>query len=343
MNLFKIRKTILWLLIVGISGFSLTSCNKKVRLDRSTGRTNEILIVTNSKAQWNGEIGFVVRRFFEEPLVGMPQPEPMFKLFNVADKDFTKIFKTQHNILIIDINDKFTEPIVETREDYWSKPQRVMKITAPDTASFRKVFGEHSTAFLKAFNQLEIRRMNEQFTRARNVHLIHRLYEKFGFTMQISGGFVVAAQSDHFIWLRQSVHRVKQDVEMGIIIYEEPYSDTSAFAPEKILFIRDSLTSAFIPGPSEGSYMILSTDFIDPVFTRIDDFVTGFAVETRGLWMVEHDFMGGPFISYTFVDPQLERVITVDGYVYNPSGLKRNFIRQLEAIIHTIDFRSKEN
>ncbi len=343
MNLFKIRKTTLWLLIVGISGFSLTSCNEEVRLDRSTGRTNEILIVTNSKAQWNGGIGFVVRRFFEEPLVGMPQPEPMFKLFNVADKDFTKIFKTQHNILIIDINDKFTEPLVETREDYWSKPQRVMKITAPDTASFRKVFGEHSTAFLKAFNQLEIRRMNEQFTMARNVYLINRLHEKFGFTMQISGGFVVAAQRNHFMWLRQSVHRVKQDVEMGIIIYEEPYSDTSAFAPEKILFIRDSLTSAFIPGPSEGSYMILSTDFIDPVFTRIDDFVTGFAVETRGLWMVEHDFMGGPFISYTFVDPQLERVITVDGYVYNPGGLKRNFIRQLEAIIHTIDFRSKEN
>ncbi len=343
MNLFKIRKTTLWLLIVGISGFSLTSCNEEVRLDRSTGRTNEILIVTNSKAQWNGGIGFVVRRFFEEPLVGMPQPEPMFKLFNVADKDFTKIFKTQHNILIIDINDKFTEPLVETREDYWSKPQRVMKITAPDTASFRKVFGEHSTAFLKAFNQLEIRRMNKQFAMARNVYLINRLYEKFGFTMQISGGFVVAAQRNHFMWLRQSVHRVKQDVEMGIIIYEEPYSDTSAFAPEKILFIRDSLTSAFIPGPSEGSYMILSTDFIDPVFTRIDDFVTGFAVETRGLWMVEHDFVGGPFIGYTFVDPQLERVITVDGYVYNPGGLKRNFIRQLEAIIHTIDFRSKEN
>ena len=342
MNLFKIRKTALWLLILGISGLFLTSCNKEVRHDRSTGRTNEILVVTNSKAQWNGEIGFVISSFFEQTLAGLPQDEPMFKLFNVAEKDFNKLFKSQHNILIIDINNKFTEPLVETRKDYWSKPQRVIKITAPDIVSFRKVFNEHSTAFLKAFNQLEIQRINKQFAMARSVSIINTLYEKFGFSMQIPGGFIVAAQSDHFMWLRQSMHRVKQDVELGIIIYEEPYSDTSAFSPEKILLTRDSLTSAFIPGPSEGSYMILSRDFIEPVFSRIDNFVTGFAVETRGLWMVEHDFMGGPFISYTFVDPKLERVITVDGYVYNPSGLKRNFIRQLEAILHTIDFRSKE-
>ncbi|RLD32764.1 MAG: DUF4837 domain-containing protein, partial [Bacteroidetes bacterium] len=46
----------------------------------------------------------------------------------------------------------------------------------------------------------------------------------------------------------------------------------------------------------------------------------------------------GPFISFTFVDPQLERVITVDAYVYNPGDLKRNFIRQMEAICYTISF-----
>ena len=88
---------------------------------------------------------------------------------------------------------------------------------------------------------------------------------------------------------------------------------------------------------------IISRGFIEPQFTRKDDFVTGFAVETRGLWMVQNDFMGGPFISYTFVDPTLERVITIDGYVYNPSDLKRNFIRQMEAIFHSIGFKTEGN
>lgn len=342
MNLFDKSAHRQWMFLLGISVFILSSCNMGAGYDRSTGKTNEILIVTNTKAQWKSEIGFVVRKFFEQSLPGLPQPEPMFHLFNVADKDFNKIFKAQHNILIIDINNGFTEPLVETRSNHWTRPQRVIKITAPDEESFRKVFEEHKTAFLKAYNELEIERTNENFKMGRSVKLTNMLEKKFGFSMQIPGGFIIAAQDEHFLWLRQNMQRVKQDIELGIIIYEEPYSDTSVFAGERILSLRDSLTSTFISGPSEGSFMVLSRGFIEPVFKRRDNFVSGFAVETRGLWMVENDFMGGPFISYTFVDPELEKVITIDGYIYNPGDLKRNLIRQMEAIIHTVEFKSQK-
>ena len=316
------------------------SCGTKVRYERSTGKTNEILIVTNSKVQWDGELGRVVKDYFEQPLPGLPQPEPMFRLFNVANKDFNKLFRAMHNILIIDINPEFTEPLVETRSDHWSKPQRLIKLTAPDLESFKRVFAEHRTAFLKAFNDLEIERTNVQFAMAKSVGMANTMNKKFGFSMQMPGGFVVAAEDYDFLWLKQSMHKVKQDVELGIMVHREPYVDTSAFAPGYILAKRDSLSSKFIPGPSAGSYMITSRGFVDPVFVAIDDFVTGFAMETRGLWMVQNDFMGGPFISYTFVDPKLEYVITVDGYVYNPGDLKRNFIRQMEAIFHTIRFET---
>jgi hypothetical protein len=332
------KPTTTWMLLLALAGMILMSCNAEVRPDRSTGRTNEILVVTNTKTQWEGGIGHVVRQFFQQPLAGLPQPEPMFHLFNVADEAFNKVFKSQHNILIIDINPGFAEPLVETRSNHWTRPQRVIKITAPDSTSFRRAFDEHKTAFLKAYNENEIVRTNEQFKMARSVKLRNIVEKKFGFTMQIPGGFVVGADDNNFLWLRQSMQKVKQDVELGIIIHERPYIDTNSFAEQEILILRDSLTSKFISGPNEGSFMVLSKDFIPPVFKRMDDFVTGYAVETRGLWMVHNDFMGGPFISYTFVDPSLERVITVDGYVYNPGDLKRNFIRQMEAIFHTISF-----
>lgn len=338
MQLQNINFQVRWSVLLILSGLILMSCDTEVKPKRSTGKTNEILIVTNTKAQWEGEIGYQVRNFFGQPLVGLPQPEPMFHLFNVADKDFNKVFKSQHNILIIDINKSFGEPLVETRANYWTKPQRVIKITAPDTASFRQVFDEHKEAFLEAYNTLEIERTNEQFKMARSVKLRNIIENKFGFSMQIPGGFVVGAEDYNFLWLRQSMQKVKQDVELGIIIYEQPYMDTTIFKDREIMILRDSLTSKFIEGPSVGSYMVISKDFIPPVFKRKDDFVTGFAVETRGLWMVQNDFMGGPFISYTFVDPSLEKVFTIDGYVYNPGDLKRNFIRQMEAIFHTISF-----
>jgi len=295
MQTLNIKMRGLWTVLLVLSGLIIVSCDTEVRPDRSTGKTNEILIVTNTKAQWEGEIGYIVKNYFGQPLPGLPQPEPMFHLFNVADKDFNKVFKSQHNILIIDINRNFTEPLVETRANHWTTPQRVIKITAPDTASFRRAFNEHKEAFLEAYNALEIERTNEQFKMARSVKLRNIIEKKFGFTMQIPGGFVVAAEDYNFIWLRQSMQKVKQDVELGIIVYEEPYSDTSIFNDREIMILRDSLTSRFIEGPSVGSYMIISRDFIEKVFT-------------------------------------------VDGYVYNPGDLKRNFIRQMEAIFHTISF-----
>jgi len=315
------------------------SCTSGRKNDRSTGKTNEILVITNSKADWEGKVGRVIKDYFEQALPGLPQPEPMFRLFNVADQDFNKLFKVMHNILIIDINPNFAEPIVETRADYWSEPQRLIKITAPDFETFSRVFEEHKTAFLKAFNDLEIKRTNVQFQMAKSVSIANKVHKKFGFKIDMPGGFAVGAEDENFMWLRQSMHKVKQDVELGIFIYVEPYADTNAFVPEYILARRDSLTSQHIPGPSAGSYMIISRGFVEPSFVVKDDFVTGYAVETRGLWMVENDFMGGAFISYTFTGPEFERLITIDGYVYNPSDLKRNFIRQMEAIFHTINFQ----
>ncbi|MDT8393164.1 MAG: DUF4837 family protein [Bacteroidales bacterium] len=338
MNFYKIYARTGMISLLMLLTIAFSSCERKVRYEQSTGKTNEILVVTNNKTQWNGELGRVVKDFFGQPLPGLPQPEPMFRLFNIADENMNKIFRSQHNILIIDINPGFSEPLVETRTDHWARPQRLIKITAPDLASFKESFEQHKTAFLKAFNELEIKRTNQQFKMARSVKLTNIIKKKFGFDIQLPGGFVIGSEDDQFIWLRQSMHKVKQDVELGIMIYEAPYTDTSVFSPEYILDLRDSLTRKHIPGPSEGSYMITSRDYIPAVFNRQDDFVSGFAVETRGLWMVKNDFMGGPFISFTFTDPGLERVITVDGYVYNPGDLKRNFIRQMEAIFYTISF-----
>lgn len=330
------------LLSMFVMAVMLTSCQGTVKHERSTGKTNEILVVTNNKTQWNSEVGKIIRDFFEQPLPGLPQPEPMYRLFNIADENMNKVFRSQHNILIVDIKPGFEKALVETRADHWSKPQRLIKITAPDIASFQQAFDEHKTAFLKAFNELEIKRTNQQFKMAKSVKLNNIIKNKFGFNIQLPGGFVVASEDDSFIWLRQSMHKVKQDVELGILIYEEPYTDTSLFNPQYILEKRDSYTKVHIEGPSVGSYMITSTGFIEPVFKSMDDFISSYAVETRGLWMVENDFMGGPFISFTFLDPEMERVITLDGYVYNPGDLKRNFIRQMEAIFYTVDFNTEE-
>jgi hypothetical protein len=63
-----------------------------------------------------------------------------------------------------------------------------------------------------------------------------------------------------------------------------------------------------------------------------------YTAELRGLWRVEGDFMGGPFVSISQIDEQRNRIVTVEGYVYAPKYNKREYIRQLEAILYTIKF-----
>lgn len=61
-----------------------------------------------------------------------------------------------------------------------------------------------------------------------------------------------------------------------------------------------------------------------------------FASELRGLWKIENDFMGGPFVSLTVYDEARARLVTVEGYVYAPYFDKREYIREVEAVVRSL-------
>ncbi len=59
-------------------------------------------------------------------------------------------------------------------------------------------------------------------------------------------------------------------------------------------------------------------------------------IEMRGLWNLEGGFMGGPFISYAFIDSATTRAVVVTGFVYAPREEKRELLRQVEALMYTV-------
>ena len=62
-----------------------------------------------------------------------------------------------------------------------------------------------------------------------------------------------------------------------------------------------------------------------------------FAMETRGLWRVTNDFMGGSFINLTVYDEDHKQRVMLDGFVYAPDMSKRNLLLELEAILRTFE------
>jgi hypothetical protein len=246
------------------------------------------------------------------------------------------MFKTHHNIFIVDVNPEYDEPILETRKDLWATPQRVIKMTVPDEEQFFSVFDENKEAFIEYFNANERRRVTLAFDAIEDHSFRNNLVENFDISMRFPKSFYVATQTDDFIWLRREAEQFSQSV----FIYYYPYNEITAFDPVEIVRVQDSVTKKHIPGPSEGSYMKIS--MFDPPVTKQIEFNDAFAVEMRGLWEVEGDFMGGPFVSYTTVDERYNRVITLVGYVYNPGWDKNDLMRQVEAILHTFQYPELE-
>jgi len=81
---------------------------------------------------------------------------------------------------------------------------------------------------------------------------------------------------------------------------------------------------------------------VPPLVTVAHDFPAGYAAEMRGMWRVENDFMGGPFLSYTFADSRTGDLVTIEGYYYEPNQKKRNQMLQLQAIAYSLKFTEEQ-
>ena len=104
---------------------------------------------------------------------------------------------------------------------------------------------------------------------------------------------------------------------------------------KQALILRDSISKAHIPGPIDGTFMKTDYDYIasSNVFESEEKLIE----ETRGLWDVEKQFMGGPFINQKIKTKNKEEVVMLDAFLYAPGEAKRDYLFELEAIMRTFN------
>jgi hypothetical protein len=318
----------------------LSSCGDQSRTgrSRSAGKTAEMIVATNSETRWEGKVGTAIRDFFEQDYEVLPQIEPLFEMAHlpIAKLMDNKMFKAHHNILIVEIDENVSESTIQARKDFWAAPQRIVNIKSPSDDAFVTFFNEKKNAILSILMESEHERLQKTFYGFRDREIMAELDGHFGFTLSVPSGFYVAKKHAEFMWIRKETEHHSQ----GLIIYTYDFVDTLAFDQSRILAFRNTITEEFIPGPSEGSYMTIAEEY-SPFYSKPIDFAGLFAVETRGLWRLENDFMGGPFVTYTFVNENNNKVVTIDGYVYAPNKPKRDLMIQLEALARSIKFSRK--
>lgn len=327
------------ILILFVASLGLLSCKRSSKADiilpRSTGNTNEILVVMKS-ADWHGKPGEEIRTVFGEHQVGLPQPETLLSVNQIDHSGFNKFIKNNKAILLFQKADS-TSISIERDKD--ARPQIVIKATYSDEYDLTNLIKTRGKEIIQLFKDEDIKFTQSIFRRERIDASKLKTVENLGIDIIIPERYKLVQDTlNNFLWMRHHLMSgiARGDGSNNLLIYSLPLGDETKVA-DNITSVRDSIGEVFIPGSREGMYMITEQAYTP--FTYETTLDGKKAYETRGKWEVKNDFMAGPFLNYTIVDKKNNRLVVFEGFTYAPSVNKRDFLFELEAIAKSLKIK----
>ncbi|WP_428741633.1 DUF4837 family protein [Tenacibaculum sp.] len=310
--------------------FITISCKtggKDYVLPTSTGNTNKILVVIKAN-DWDGRIGDEIRTVFGEHQVGLPQPETLLSVSQIDPTGFKGFMRNAKAVLIVREGEK--DKIVVEKNKY-AAPQILIYATAKNKDGLVNLIRNKGKEIIKLFKDADIKFAQRIFKKERVDENQFKTIKKLGVAIDIPKRFNLVEDTGDFLWLRQHLKSgiARGDGTNNILLYSYPLEDENKVA-DNITTMRDVVGEKYIPGSKEGMYMITEQAYTP--FTYDAQIDGKKAYETRGKWEVKNDFMAGPFINYTVIDKEHNRVVVFEGFTYAPSVNKRDFIFELEAI-----------
>lgn len=320
------------LLAIMAMTFVLVSCGHKsvgsFKVDNfSNGKAGEVLLVMDDK-YFSESQQQEVKDFLQQPQPAINQIEPMFDLLHFQAADFTSNFVRHRNIVHFDFNPTYNNNVISFDRNAWSNPQIYIKIKGYDADSCLHLFKTHADTIIHLLYDNDLKRVQYAFNRELEPTIKKTLKEMFGISLCVPMHYFIANQTDDFLWLRFRTNKN----DRFIMVYKLPaYELTEA----NVIAMRDTITKKYIPGAVKNAYPIISQKAGFPIVNPIQ-IGSKDGIEMRGLWESIGDYMGGPFYSFTFKSLDGQYCITVDGFVYAPQEDKRNYLREVEAIVKSV-------
>lgn len=329
------RKVLAILLMGLLLGSGLISCKegggRKAALQAVTGSVNEILVIT-PKVRWDGPIGDSIRAYFGQPQMGLPQGEPVFDLISLLMSNFDKTVKAHRNVLIVSLKSSVDTASITYSDSPWARSQKVFRIVAPTEEAFYKVFDANKEKIMRVFLAAERDRLIDIYKSSPNTKVFDTFRDEYDMLLYCPGGYNINKDTADFVW---ASYETRVD-SRGFIFFEEPYESVSQLEYQVILDEVNEKLKQFIPGPLDSTWMAL--DMVTPMTAANYQYAgKHYAWLIKGLWQVENDYMGGPFVLNVVLDQKNNRVLYMMGYVYAPDGKKRNLLRQVESIVYSMN------
>jgi hypothetical protein len=321
--------------VLGI--LTLVSCGggTKTLLPNVSGKAGEVLVVIE-KTDWEGAVGNATRDLLACDCPWFLMREPLYSLSNVTHGGFADLFKVHRNIVSFDIDPQVVESGVKYLRDVWASPQVVINIAAPDSQTAVQLLHENGKTITAFIEQAERERVIRNAIRYEVKDLGVMVNDIFGGSLHFPTGYQFKKKTSDFVWIADE----KQYTIQGIFVYRYPALGSDAdFSRENIIAHRNETLRNNVPGMFDNTYMTtgkIPEPSVEFLKYRGRDFA-----QTRGYWEVANDYMGGPFVSHSFYSQDGNYVIVCDAFVYAPKYDKRQYLRQVESILYSWEWKQK--
>lgn len=308
--------------------FLFFSCKKQSEnLPRkATGKINTISIVIDDQL-WNGEIGDSIRNKLASPVIGLPQEEPLFTI-NQYPVKLLEGFMTDSRTIIVVKKENKNEFVI--KKDQYAAPQTVFHISGKTIDVILQLFQKNSAKIIQLIKETEIK--ENQRIIGQSLLDAAKIKDDFQISLKIPKGYLYALKKPNFIWLKKEIVSGNK----SILIYQVPISSLKKDYNliSSIVKMRDSIGNLYIKGTEPDSQMITEEGYSPYLFKiKLDGKET---FETKGTWELKNDFMSGPFINYTVLDKEHNRILVLEGFCYSPSKEERDLLHELESIIKSV-------
>lgn len=309
--------------------------NGKTYLPSVSGKAGEIIVVME-KTDWEGSLGNDIRGLLACDCPYLAQKEPLYSLVNVIPSGFADLFKVHRNILIFNITPQADSTAVYYKHDVWASPQCVIQIDAQNAEGASRMVSEYGKTIISVIEQAERDRVIRNSILYEERADAEAVRKVFPGSPHFPSGYKIKKVSEDFIWIADE----KQYTMQGIFMYRYPAEGEDIFNMENIIARRNEVLQANVPGMFENTYMTTST-----YFTPMEEFLRYKGrdiAQVRGMWEVENDFMGGPFVSHSFYSKDGSEILVLEAFVYAPRFDKRQYLRQVESILFSWDWNEDQ-
>ncbi len=315
------KKPVLFLLVLVLG---LNACQKGEPVKPgSVGKINQLLVVIPD-SEWKGKTGDTIRKYFAREVDVLPQSEPLFSIYQIDPSIFDKNFFIQRNVLEFR---KEKTGKVTFRHNVFATPQLVVTVAGKSPSDWRKLIAQYAEQIIDSLKTMEKALILSGFKK-NDFIATDSIKQQLHIDIKIPNTYKKIVAKDGFFWYRHDL----RDGSKNILLYSIPLKNSDSLAAE-IPRIRDSIGKRYIPGPLPNTWMITEQGF-SPVQKKVKIAGTE-GIESRGLWEVKNDFMGGPYVNYLIPDKKHNRAVIIEGFIYLPADFKRNMLTELEAILQT--------